>query len=208
MNIDLLLTSKGEAGLICDEPFRDPVLAILFDLTERHLFVEMEDHRSMRLNITVNDEYTQDLTSAGIIEIGVLMNRQIIESLQVPIIATHQEAPMPPLESLPYRTNSVLLFENFVRSCISGQPVHRENLANEASLCALLDATQLVAPQYAPKLVHQRRLEAAPQGPSFSQFPTPAQFYGPGGGGIKGVPHPRRRKPSYHDRGTGEQEDE
>lgn len=179
MNIDLLLTDKGEAGLVCDEPCSDPVVAVLLDLYEHRMFIEMEDHISMPLNINVDREYVEDLRFASMIETGVLFDGNITESLQVPLITLDEDSPYPSLENLPFRTNSVMHFESFIKNSVKGQPIHREDLGNEASLGSLMNATQLIAPQFAPKLEHQRQLEASPRTPAPGHAP---QFAGPGGG--------------------------
>lgn len=152
------------------------------------MYIEMEDHQSMKLNINLDDEFIEAMRYSQMIEVGVLFDGKITESLQVPLITLEEDAPYS-FDDMPFRMNSVLHFESFIKNCTAGQPVHRDDLGNEASLSSLMDATQLVAPQFAPKLAHQRQLEAAPRTPGMNHAP---QFSGPGGGG--GGPY--RRTPA------------
>lgn len=184
MNIDLLLTSKGEPGLICDGPFDAPAVAVIFDLQERQLYVEMEESDSLPLNISISEEFIEDLTYSDIIGIGVIVEEEITESLQVPVITLEEGDFRPSLKNMSGgRTSSVVYFERFLKSCSKGQPIHRDDLGNEASINTVMQATQMMAPQFSPKLEHQRRLEAGPRTPGPVNAP---QFSGPGGGASGG----------------------
>ncbi|NCC21248.1 MAG: hypothetical protein EOM26_02155 [Alphaproteobacteria bacterium] len=205
MNIDLLITGKGEPGLICDEPFPEPVVAVMFDPRDRQLSVELEDHQAAILNITVADELAEDLRYADMIEIGTVMENAVTESIQVPLIVLEEDS-LPPLDDLPFRRNSVLHFESFAKNVVSGQPVHRSDLGNEAALKTVMDATQMVAPQYSPALAHQRRLEAAPRAPAPHNAPSFGPGAGGGGGGRRVPGHTYRKTPAANRDDNGERD--
>ncbi len=182
MNIDFLMTKKGEPGLICDAPFEETPLAVIFDESSRQLSVEMEENLALVLNIPLEEQYLEDLSYADRIHIGILFEDEIAHSLQAPLIVVEDDVDAI-TSGFPPVSKSVLQFESFVRQCVSGQPIHRTDLGNEAALKTVMSGEQMIAPHYAPGLVRARKLEAAPRTPAPHNAP---QFGGPGGGGGGG----------------------
>ncbi len=77
--------------------------------------------------------------------------------------------------------NPLVAFDYFVKSCTSGQPVHREDLSDDSAGCVLGDAVPS-ALQFAPHLARRHAIEAAPKmAPNAPGPSTPG--LGSGGGG-------------------------
>ncbi len=204
MNIDLLFTKDGEPGLICDEPFDHPAMAVLFDMSERVMSVEFEEMDSRQLNIPVEDDFANALYYSERIQLGVILEGKIAGTLQLPLILL-EEGELLTTGKMARPQSSIVSFERFVRTCETGQPVHRDELGNEATLGSVMDATVMVAPQFAPQLARQRALEAGPKTPGMSpRAPGPLGPGGLGGGAGGGTV----RRPPQRPQSTGESDNE
>lgn len=183
VNIDLLLTSKDkaglpEAGLICDSFFSEMVVAVFIVTEENQMVIAMDDHQHLDLNVSISDEFLEEMQFVSEINLGVILNGVITESHQIPLRAISSDDSFFSIENLPMRSSSVSHFESFIKNCIKGQPAHREDLGNEDSLSSVMEETMMMAPQFSPELVHQRRMEMAPRSPVLARAPS----MGPGGG--------------------------
>lgn len=182
MNIDLLLTERGEPGLLCDGNFSSEVVGVMFDAESRLLTVEFSDMDSKDLNIPVEEEYTNALLYTQSFHIGTIIDGVICASRQVPVMFLNDPYGAP-AEAPHKASNSVLHFENFLKRCISGQPIHREDLGNEAAMNSVISGINTSVLQFTPQLARQRTMEAAPKGPAPK---GPAGPSGPGGMGGSG----------------------
>jgi len=86
MDIDLLFTEKGGAGLIANENFVKKMLGAVLD-TKTGLFIaEFNDGDFMETNIPVEGEYFDTLDHCAIIHIGAVKNGNIAQAYQVPLM--------------------------------------------------------------------------------------------------------------------------
>ena len=186
MNIDLLITQHNEVGLLCDQSFEGPMSGAIFDAETGEMTIEFGDAgEAYHLNIPVEDGFRDTLLFAQQLQVGMLENGLIAQSLQVPLLYLND-----PYGSefgqtaLRRATHSLIGFEQFMKRCITGQPAHREDLSDENSRGCVLRGMDPSALQYVPQLIRQRMLEASPKlgptldGPSIGLAPGMA----PGGG--------------------------
>lgn len=203
MNIDLLLTQKGEAGLLCDSMFPNPVAAIMLDAELHQLSLEFSDMDSMELNIPVEESFLHSLLYAEFIQVGAVVEGTISASHQVPIVFLNDPYGNGTPRIPPKTKNSVLEFENFMKRAITGQPAHREDLGDEATAESVISGLNTAVLQFAPQLARQRTMEAAPK--AAPKAPAPS---GPGGMGAGGGGGPVLRQPPPRSSGSGSHEDD
>jgi hypothetical protein len=200
MDIDLLLTEHGEAGLLCNENLVKKAVGVVLD-TETGLFtLEFNDMDFIEFNIPVDPEYLSWLDRLQQLHIGAVKEGNISQAYQIPLMFMDD----------PYRTeaygrvkqpkNPLMAFEYFVKACKTGQPVHREDLGDDESAgCVLGDATP-GALAFAPHLARRHGIErtpkAAPSGPGPS---VPGMGLGGSGGGTSSGRSTSHRDPSQDD---------
>ncbi len=161
MNIDLLFTQSGEAGLIASENFTKKVAGIVFD-TQNGLFtIEYADMDYIDLNIPVEPEYYQFLDMSALIHIGCVKDGHIGQAYQVPLMFSDD----------PYRNeiiqsekieNPLAAFGYFIKNCIAGQPAHRDDLGDESTTGCILGDASPSSLQFAPQLARRHALETKP----------------------------------------------
>ena len=201
MNIDLLLTENGEAGLICSENPVKKAIGMTFDTQTGMMTAEYADMDFLELNIPVDMDFFEALDRNEHIHIGAVKDGNISQAYQVPFMFLDD----------PYRTqnmgggvkqlpNPLQAFEYFVKSCVAGQPVHRNDLGDEqATGCVLGDAVPSSL-QFAGHLARRVQMEAGPKAmPSLNLGPS-APGLGSGGGqinrGTNNTTPPKRPKDS------------
>ncbi|HTK85880.1 MAG TPA: hypothetical protein VL625_12425 [Patescibacteria group bacterium] len=205
MNIDLLLTSQGEAGLVSDEIFTSSIAGVMYDAQSGQLTLEFGDAEPLELNINVVEDCGNNLLQAHSIHVGAIENGMIAESRQVPLVLQNDPFGGGNYGSFPIKPrSSVLAFENFMKRASSGQPVHRDDLGDETHAGSVLGGMSAAVMQFAPNLTRQRAMEAAPR----MAGPAPrAPGMAPGsrmGGGGGGTPPPRQQRPIVPDEDDGE----
>lgn len=189
MNIDLLFTPKGEAGLICSENLFAKTVGVTFDKTGGMLTLEFSAMDDMELNIPVEAEFFDRLDLCPQIHIGAVKNGKIAQAYQVPLMMLddpyranafrHVKAPKKPLAAFSY----------FIKSCVFGQPVHRDDAGDESTMGCILGEVAPVSLEFAPHLERQYTFEAAPvAAPSIN---APGLGLGGSGGGSSGGGHYR-----------------
>lgn len=181
MDIDLLFTEHGECGLLCNKNLVTKAIGAVLD-TETGLFtLEFNDMDYLEFNIPVDPEHFPWLERAQQIHIGAIMEGEISQAYQVPLMFLDD----------PYRTeaygrtkqlpNPLAAFGYFVKSCVTGQPVHRDDLGDEDKMgCILGDATP-GSLAFAPHLARRHSMEVAPKAAPSGPGPS-----GPGLGGSSG----------------------
>lgn len=199
MNIDLLLANNGEAGLVCDRAAGSPVAGIMFDSDTGLLSIEYTELDPLDLNIPVDDSYVELLYYATSIHIGTIVDGEIRENRQVPVLLLNDPAANNDRARFAKPRSSVIAFERFLKACVKGQPIHREDLADESASGSVMGGMSAALMKFAPNLVRQRTMEIAPtlapKGPN-----APGLHLGGGGGrGTTGQVNPLRgRKPPTH----------
>lgn len=180
------MTDRGEPGLLCDDDFSAAVAGVLFDAESRQLCIEFADMDSIDLNIPVEEDYIQPMLYSQFVQIGTLRDGVLTSSRQVPVLFLNDPygvAASPP----PKASSSVLQFESFMKRCVAGQPIHRDDLGDEEKMDSVMSGANAAALQFAPQLARQRTMEAAPRGPA-PKGPAPSSPGGPGGmSGMSGM---------------------
>lgn len=186
MNIDLLFTETGEAGLICNENPVKKAIGMTFDTQSGSLTAEYADMDFLELNIPVEVAFFEALDRNQHIHIGAVKDGNISQAYQVPFMFLDDPYRTQNMQSAPQLPNPLQAFEFFVKSCIAGQPVHRADLGDEAaSGCVLGDAIPSSL-QFAPHLARRVQMEAGPKAmPSLNLGPSAPGLGGGGGGGAQ-----------------------
>jgi len=178
MNIDLLFTEQGEAGLIASENFIQKVLGIVYDMQTGVMTLEFADMDFMELNITVDDSFNETLDHCAQLQVGAIKNGHIAQAYQVPLMFLDDPYRSEALLSVKQPHNPLESFNSFVKRCITGQPVHRDDLGNEEAMgCILGDATPNSL-QFAPHLARRHAMEVRP-----AAAPSAPEISAPGLGG-------------------------
>lgn len=200
MNIDLLVSTQNVAGLICDESFKATLAGIMFDAETGVMHVEFADADSLELNIPVELDIARVLADRVDIHLGVLDRGAFSETRQLPLILLNDPFGGGNAGYFAVKPRqSVLDFENFMKKAITGQPVHRDDLGDEAAAESVMAGFNPAVLQFAPHLSRQRNMEAAPKmSPS---GPGPSMGMGGGGGGTPGTSYTPRTGTKRGDNG-------
>ena len=174
MNIDLLFTQNGEAGLLSSRNLVKKVAGVVIDTSSGLLTLEYVDMDFIETNIPVEEEYFATLDMCPQIHIGAVSEGQISQAYQVPLMFLDDPYRMEAYKDIRQPNNPLASFSYFVKSSVFGQPVNRQDLADEAASGCILGDAMPSSLQFAPQLARRVALEAglranpsaAPQGPS------------------------------------------
>lgn len=195
MNIDLLLTKNGEAGLVCDQAAGSPVAGIMFDSDTGLMSIEYTELDPLDMNIPLDDSYIETLYYATSIQIGTIIDGEIRESRQVPILLLNDPAANSDRARFAKPRSSVIAFERFLKACIKGQPIHRDDLADETASGSVMGGMSASILKFAPNLARQRTMEIAPTLAPKGPNPPGLHMGGGGGRGTSGQVNPMRGRP-------------
>lgn len=202
MNIDLLLTRNGEAGIVSDKAFKEPVAGVMFDAQSGLLSLEFAEAEALDLNIPVAENTGAILMRILDIHVGVIVGDMISDSRQVPLVLLNDPFGGSNAGRFPVKPrNSVLAFESFMKRCTDAQPVHRSDLGDETRASSVLGSTNAAIVQFAPHLARQKSLEATPNLAHTPQ--APGLNMGGGGGGRAAPRAPRPSSPTRDDEDNG-----
>lgn len=196
MDIDLLFTRTGEAGLIANENLIKKVAGVVFTMETGMISLELVDMDYLDLNIPVEAEFHPTLDYCYSMHVGSCKGGHISQAYQVPFLI--QDDPYRGQSAEPPRQSKEPLtaFEYFIKACVSGQPIHREDLGDEEGLgCVLGDAVPSSL-QFAPHLARRRGFEAAPK---LAPGNVPGLGLGGSGGGSVQTNRGRGNKDSDKD---------
>jgi stage V sporulation protein K len=182
MNIDLLVTKRGEAGLVCDSEPELPLVEVHYHAGSGVMVLEFEEAESLELNIPIEEENGNSLRELVEIHFGVVEKGVITAVRQAPLNLVDAVRPSGALRALPART-SPTAFEIFMRCCSAGQPVHRAQVADESSVTSVLKGVSPALLKFAPNLARLQTQEMMP-GYQPPQLAPPA----PSLGGTSPVP--------------------
>ncbi len=173
MNIDLLFTQDGQAGLICNENPMKKAIGIVFDTQTGLITAEYADMDFTEFNIPVEVSFFEALDRNPQIHIGAVKNGNISQAYQVPFMFLDDPYRTEMIGKTPQLPNPLQAFEFFVKHCVTGQPVHRDDLGDEGAMgCVLGDAVPS-ALQFAPHLARRHAMEAAPKAmPTLNMGPS------------------------------------
>lgn len=215
MNIDLLYSEDGEPGLIASQNFVQKIAGVLYSAESGEFTLEFRDMETLELNIPVEESFAGPLHHAMTIHIGACKDGHIAQAYNVPLIVSDnpygtQGLPVPVDEQ-----RELVAFSNFIKRCVVGQPVHREDLGDEISIASVLGDASPAQLAFAPHLAQRHQLQAAPKaGPSVNVpgFTVPGfgggsttiggagqQGGGSQGGSGRGHPGGRSAPPKWDD---------
>ena len=163
MNIDLLFTEMGEAGLICDENPVKKALGITFDTKSGTMTAEYADMDFQELNIPVESEYFEALDRNQQIHVGAVKEGKISQAYQIPFMFLDDPYRGENIKKMKEIQNPLQTFEAFVKSCVVGQPVHRDDLGDEDTMGCVLGDSSPSSLQFAPHLERRVQMEAGPK---------------------------------------------
>lgn len=164
MNIDLLFTRDGEAGLVTADEFEHAIAGVMFDAETGLFELEFADQDSLELNISADEQYITAIVHRPKIHIGVIHGDQIDDAKQVPVLLINDPFNKGPVwKQPPEAVNSVMAFESFLKRAETGQPIHRDDLGDEESAGSVTGGINPAVLQFAPHLARQLSMEAAPQ---------------------------------------------
>ncbi len=185
MNIDLLFTENGEAGLIASENLIKKASGIVLDTKNGMLTLEYVDSDYEELNIPVEPEFFGMLEYCGRIHIGAIKNGNIAQAYQIPFMFLDDPYRGQDVAHVVEAKNPLHAFGLFVKKVIAGQPVHRSDLGDENAMGCVLGDASPASLQFAPHLQRRVALEAGPRAaPALGmRMGGPAPGLGSSGGG-------------------------
>tara|TARA_B100000780_G_C21117893_1_gene452468 strand:+ start:1045 stop:1662 length:618 start_codon:yes stop_codon:yes gene_type:complete len=195
MNIDLLFTEQGEAGLIANENFARKIAGVVFDTASGIFTLEFADMDFMDFNIPVEPEYNQYLDLNTVIHIGSVKDGHIGQAYQVPLMFSDD----------PYRNeimkpeqpaHPLAAFQYFMKQCVIGQPAHRDDLEDEDSMGCILGSASPSSLEFAPHLARRHGLEIRPAAQPSINAPGMGLGGGSSAGGSGGGSHSSGRSES------------
>ncbi|MGH1398117.1 MAG: hypothetical protein ACRBCT_02780 [Alphaproteobacteria bacterium] len=197
MNIDLLFTENGEAGLIASENPVQKAIGIVLDTQSGMLTAEYADMDYTEYNIPVEAEYLAALDGLQAIHFGAVKEGNISQAYQVPLLFSDDPYRTEHMARAPQHPHPLMAFEGFVKSCVAGQPVNRADLGDESMMGCILGDAVPSSLQFAPHLARRLGMEASPKAaPALNLGPSAP---GLGGGGGAASPPPRNTDPRRRD---------
>jgi hypothetical protein len=165
MNIDLFMTAHGEAGLICDQPFKDNVVGIILDAQTHDVTLEFADGAApFHLNIPVENTHHEKLLFAHRMHFGFLDNGLFAGAIELPLLYLNDPYGSEFGQSTPLAKpqKSLNAFEEFMKRCSFAQSLHRYNLGDEDSARSVLRGMDPYKMDYTPSLIRARQMAATP----------------------------------------------
>src|SRR5690606_453019 len=150
-----LFTEHGETGLICSENLVQKALGIVFDTQTGSLSLEFADMDYMDLNIPVEEEFFETLDFCAQIHIGAIKDGHIAQAYQIPFMFLDDPYRGEALRNIQQPKNPLDAFNYFVKQCVVGQPVHREDLGNEDTMRCVLGDASPTSLEFAPHLARR-----------------------------------------------------
>tara|TARA_B100001989_G_C24549255_1_gene473156 strand:- start:2650 stop:3267 length:618 start_codon:yes stop_codon:yes gene_type:complete len=192
MDIDLLFTPRGESGLLASENFVKKVVGVILDTDSGHLSLEFVDMDHLDLNIPVEEEFFERMDMSPHMQIGAVKEGNIAQAYQVPLMILNDPYRAKAFSNMKPPKRPLEAFNYFIKSCVLGQPVHRDDAGDEDSLGCILGETQPSALAFAPHLARQHMFEtanptAAPSMPGMGLGGSSSGGGGSGGGYRGGI---------------------
>lgn len=163
MNIDLLFTARGEAGLVSGENFMKKAAGVVLDTQTGTLTLEYADMSYTELNIPVDSAFFALLDRCPHIHIGAVVQKAIAQAYQVPLMFQDDPYRSEMFTQRPVIETPLVAFDRFIKACVRGQPAHREDLGDETSMGCILGDAVPSALQFAPHLARRHGMEVAPK---------------------------------------------
>lgn len=184
MDIDLLFTETGEAGLICSKVPAKKAVGVLFDPQTGILTLEYADMDHLEMNIHVEEDYAHALDQVGQLHLGAVVNDEIAQAYQVPIMFLDDPYRGDALGQVDQSPYPLQAFDFFVKRCMRGQAVNRDDLGDESSMGCVLGDASPSSLQFAPHLARKHAMEVAPKAAPSGPGPSSPGLGGGGGGRV------------------------
>lgn len=160
MNIDLLMTRKNESGLVHDTPIGFPPTHVILDYEAGHMTLYGNGEKSLWMNIPVASDTLEKIIQTMGLHVGYLKDGLIEDIIYVPLVIStvmdiNVERVIPPPRV------SAISFEIFMRECLIGQALHRDDISNDIKSSGILEDLSPSVLKFAPSLAHQRKMEMA-----------------------------------------------
>ncbi|MCB1531995.1 MAG: hypothetical protein KDJ35_03905 [Alphaproteobacteria bacterium] len=191
MDIDLLFTESSEAGLICSENTVKKVIGAVLDTKSGILTLEYADSDFMETNIPVDPEHFPALDQTQQLHIGAVKDGHIAQAYQIPLMFQDDPYRGEVLARARQHPNPLQAFEFFVKHCVRGQPVFRDDLGDESTMGCILGDAVPSSLQFAPHLARRHALEAKPQATPSGLGPS-GPGLGSGGGSVSRSQPPKK----------------
>lgn len=162
MDMDLLFTAEGEAGLISSQNMVKKAAGILVDAQSGLLTIEYVDMDSAEMNIGLDSEFVETLDQRSQIHFGAVVDGHIAQAYQVPVMFVDDPYRGELLGRAQQPANPLQAFEHFIKRCVRGQPVHREDLSNDENMGCVLGDASPSSLQFAPHLARRHAMESKP----------------------------------------------
>lgn len=209
MNIDLLISQPGQMGLVADQAFASPVAGVMFDAQTGLIVLELTNADSLDLNIPVQQDFCQRLEKLLDVYVGAIEDGVITDSRRVPVVLQNDPFGGGNAGHFAVKPGRALAaFENFLKRCTAGQPLHRDDLGDEGSAGGVMGGMNPAVLQFSPQLARQRAMEAAQQIRAAPAIAPSAPTFGPKGmaGGNSNITS-RRAPPIQPQRPAVDDED-
>ncbi len=193
MNIDLLLTQSGEAGLISSENLVKKASGAVLDTQSGVLTIEFVDSDYIDLNIPIEADFFGALEYCAQVHVGAIKNGHIAQAYQVPFMFLDDPYGGQALKKIVQLENPLQAFNLFVKRCVTGQPAHRDDLGDETAMGCVLGEASPASLRFAPHLAKRHALEIGVR-PNAAPVNAP-RFGGPGLGGSSGDGYVPPKKP-------------
>ncbi|MCC7305107.1 MAG: hypothetical protein IT558_02490 [Alphaproteobacteria bacterium] len=198
MNIDLLFSKDGEAGLISSQNLIKKALGVVLDTQNGMLTLEFTDSDYMDLNIPVEKEFFAALDYCAQIHVGAIKDGHIAQAYQIPFMFLDDPYRGEAYKNVKQPDNPLMAFNAFVKRCTAGQPVHRDDLGNEDAMGCVLGDASPASLQFAPHLARRHALEAGVRtpvhGPRMGGPGLGLGSSGSGGGTVQRIPPDDKKK--------------
>lgn len=187
MDIDLLFTERGDAGLICNENLVKKAIGALLDTQTGIMTLEYADGDFMETNIPVDSDYFHALDNIAQLHIGSVKQGNIGQAYQIPLMFLDDPYRAEALAGGGQSRNPLAAFEFFVKHCVRGQPVLRDDLGDEDKMGCILGDAVPSSLEFAPHLARRHAMEVKPQAAPSGPGPSTPGLGGGGGGGRSGA---------------------
>lgn len=165
MQIDLLATRNGEAGILANAAYSSDVSGVIFDVAERSLTLEYgASMDSMKLNCPVGEDFVAMLVASEYIHVCAIEKGRMTVAKQVPLVKVSMDEDDVVTGSSGGMGMGVIGLQAWLKKVMSAQPAHRDNLADTSSNGGIMfreglsPATLQAAPHLAKALVQEQAL--------------------------------------------------
>lgn len=180
MNIDLLVTPQHQTGLLASENLVKKAIGVLFDNENNMLSLEFSDMDHMDLNIPVEPEFHGTLDANALIQIGAVKEGKIAQAYQVPLMFLNDPYRAEAFDKIETPKQPLAAFYYFVKNCVLGQPVHRDDAGDESTAGCILGDAAPASLEFAQHLARRHGMEL---GTHAAAMPTNTPGMGLGGSG-------------------------